>query len=364
MDISGLAKLPILDCHTHFEGEDLNAIDGMLEQEAASGIDQISILISSFPGRVNANPEGLYAKARHQEKVYLFAGLDYSAIAKDVDHRWTSSLAQQVDQLAAMGCDGIKMLNGKPNYRQSSGLALDCVIYDDYFARLEERGFPVLWHVNDPEEFWNPDEAPEWANEMSRGHVFEEAEEYLVPEAPDWLDMDFLGFRLWTDDRRGGPDAGLRTFAFAHRAVVANRYHLQLAYQECPEAREGSRRDRPMELRRQLVELGAPVSRNLRARARYLSDASTVDPRSHEQTLMLGLLGRLADEESVEASVSCTTERWDEESRDRTSVSLLYSCRLDEERRMSLRMGYSWGEDEPGAREREGRLDFSYHKPI
>ncbi|MBE9565361.1 MAG: hypothetical protein IMF16_01250, partial [Proteobacteria bacterium] len=207
-------------------------------------------------------------------------------------------------------------------------------------------------------------EAPEWANEMSRGHVFEEAEEYLVPEAPDWLDMDFLGFRLWTDDRRGGPDAGLRTFAFAHRAVVANRYHLQLAYQECPEAREGSRRDRPMELRRQLVELGAPVSRNLRARARYLSDASTVDPRSHEQTLMLGLLGRLADEESVEASVSCTTGRWDEESRDRTSVSLLYSCRLDAERRMSLRMGYSWGEDEPGAREREGRLDLSYHKPI
>jgi predicted TIM-barrel fold metal-dependent hydrolase len=55
------------------------------------------------------------------------------------------------------------MLNGKPNYRKSSGLALDCVIYDDYFARLEETGFPVLWHVNDPEEFWNPDEAPEWA---------------------------------------------------------------------------------------------------------------------------------------------------------------------------------------------------------
>ena len=207
-------------------------------------------------------------------------------------------------------------------------------------------------------------EVPEWANEMSQGHVFEEAEDYLVPEAPDWVEMDFLGFRFWTDDRRGGPDAGLRTFAFAHRAVVANRYHLQLAYQECPEDSEESRRGRPMELRRQLVELGAPVSRNLRARARYLSDASTIDPRSHEQTVTLGLLGRLADEESLEASVSCTAGRWDEESRDRASVSLLYSCRLDEERRMSLRMGYSWGEDEPGAQEREGRLDLSYHKPI
>ncbi len=55
------------------------------------------------------------------------------------------------------------MLNGKPNYRKASGLALDSVIYDDYLARLEETHLPVLWHVNDPEEFWDPDQAPEWA---------------------------------------------------------------------------------------------------------------------------------------------------------------------------------------------------------
>ncbi len=207
MDISGLAKLPIIDCHTHFGGEDLNAIDGMLEQEAASGVSQIAILISSFPGRVNANPEGLYAKARHQEKVYLFAGLDYSAIAKDVDHRWTYSLAQQVDRLAAMGCDGIKMLNGKPNYRRSSGLALDCVIYDDYFARLEECGFPVLWHVNDPEEFWNPDEAPEWAKgpgwlydekAPTKESIYEECERVL--ERHPKLNIMFAHFYFLSDD--------------------------------------------------------------------------------------------------------------------------------------------------------------------
>jgi len=163
MDIGELAGLPIIDCHTHFGGEDLDAIDGMLDREREGGMEQVNVLITSFPGRVNANPEGLYCKARHPDKVYLFAGLDYSAIAKDVDHRWTRSLARQVDHLAAMGCDGIKMLNGKPNYRKASGLGLDSVIYHDYFARLEETGFPVLWHVNDPEEFWDPEQAPEWA---------------------------------------------------------------------------------------------------------------------------------------------------------------------------------------------------------
>jgi predicted TIM-barrel fold metal-dependent hydrolase len=163
MDISKLCQLHIIDCHTHFGGEDLGAIDDMLEREKRGGVDQVAVLISSFPGRVTANPEGLYAKARHADRVYLFAGLDYSAIAKNVDHRWTYSLAHQVERLRDIGCDGIKMLNGKPNYRKASGLALDCVIYDDYFAKLEDTGMPVLWHVNDPEEFWSPEEAPEWA---------------------------------------------------------------------------------------------------------------------------------------------------------------------------------------------------------
>lgn len=209
MDIAEMAKLPITDCHTHFGGDDLNAIDAMLEQEARSGIDELAILISSFPGRVNGNPAGLYAKARHPEKIYLFAGLDYSAIARNVDHRWTYSLARQIDRVAAMGCDGIKMLNGKPNYRRSSGLALDCVIYDDYFARLEERGFPVLWHVNDPEEFWNPAEAPEWArapgwlydeNFPSKESIYQECERVL--QAHPKLNIIFAHFHFLSDDLR------------------------------------------------------------------------------------------------------------------------------------------------------------------
>jgi predicted TIM-barrel fold metal-dependent hydrolase len=163
MDIAELADLHIIDCHSHFGGEDLDAIDGMIEHQRAGGIDQTCVLISSFPGRSNANPEGLYAKAKHPSTVYLFPGLDYAAVARDVDHRLTYSLAEQVDRLAEVGCDGIKMLNGKPNYRKTSGLALDSVIYDEYFARLAERHFPVLWHVNDPEEFWDPEQAPEWA---------------------------------------------------------------------------------------------------------------------------------------------------------------------------------------------------------
>jgi len=163
MDLSSLAQLPIVDCHTHFGGTELDAIDGMLASMAKGGVGEVSIVVTSFPGRASADPQALYAKARHPGKVYWFAGLDQSFLGKDVDHRWTRSLAKQVGLYSALGADGVKMINGKPNTRKASGIALDSVIYDDYFARLEETQFPVLWHVNDPEEFWDPKQAPEWA---------------------------------------------------------------------------------------------------------------------------------------------------------------------------------------------------------
>ncbi len=163
MELSQLAKLPIVDCHTHFGGEDLNGIEVMLEKERAGGVEQVSIVITSVPRRISGNPQGLYAKAKHPNRVYVFPGVDYSHIASDVDHRWTYSFPQQIARLIAMGCDGLKMINGKPNCRKDSGIALDAAIYHDYFACLEEAGFPILWHVNDPEEFWDPAAAPEWA---------------------------------------------------------------------------------------------------------------------------------------------------------------------------------------------------------
>jgi predicted TIM-barrel fold metal-dependent hydrolase len=163
MELSDLAKLPIIDCHTHFGGTDLEAIDGMLEAEAKGGVGQVNVIVTSFPGRASGDPQAISAKARHPSKVFWFAGLDQSFLSRDIDHRWTHSLARQVDMYSELGADGLKLINGKPNVRKEAGIALDSVIYDDFFARVEERQFPILWHVNDPEEFWDPAEAPEWA---------------------------------------------------------------------------------------------------------------------------------------------------------------------------------------------------------
>src|SRR3990172_710301 len=125
----------LIDCHTHLRKQDPEAGTRLLARAAEGGIEAISIMVVDRIEGPNGNPGALVAKARHPERVFLFPGLDYTALYQEVDHRHTVALGQQVERLIAMGCDGLKMLTGKPNVRHASGIALDSPIYDGAFAR-------------------------------------------------------------------------------------------------------------------------------------------------------------------------------------------------------------------------------------
>ncbi len=157
----------IIDAHVHLVGAQPDASDALLAQEHGCGIRSMCLQMLSLPGSgyVNTNPEGLYAKFRHPDRVYLFGALDYTALFEDTDLRFAIPFARQVQRLRAMGCDGMKMLTGKPNYRKQSGLALDSAIFESHFACLEQEQIPLLWHVGDPEEFWDPERVPSWAKD-------------------------------------------------------------------------------------------------------------------------------------------------------------------------------------------------------
>jgi hypothetical protein len=72
--------------------------------------------------------------------------------------------AEYAGTLSKMGCDGIKMIEGKPDMRKMLAIPpFDSPAYAPYWQTLEESGLPLLWHVNDPEEFWDARLVPEWA---------------------------------------------------------------------------------------------------------------------------------------------------------------------------------------------------------
>ena len=140
MELAKLAKRPIIDCHTHLLGEHLDALDAMMEAEAQAGVERVGVLAFTTIPHPNANAPGFYAKYRYPERVFLFASPDYAALTENVDHRLTLSLPAQVDRLMALGADGLKLLDGKPDRRKESGIALDSPVYDALFAARQSGG--------------------------------------------------------------------------------------------------------------------------------------------------------------------------------------------------------------------------------
>ena len=157
----------IVDAHVHMGG--LDEEDALLAVRRATGIDQMALVAIQMPATGSGLPQALYMKARHPARFFVFAGLNHAA-------RLTSgavaspSLAEQVDLYSHCGCDGIKMIEGKPTSRQRLDVPLTDPYYAEYWRRVEETGTPVVCHVNDPEEFWDPARLPAWAAERKWGY--------------------------------------------------------------------------------------------------------------------------------------------------------------------------------------------------
>jgi hypothetical protein len=157
----------IVDGHVHMRGSAEEA--SMLKIREVTGIAKMTLVSIQDPWRGTGLPESLYMKARYPELFFVFAGLNHAEKLSGGRLR-APSLVEQVDSFLALGCDGIKMIEGKPTSRQQMDIAVTDPYFTDYWARVEELGIPIVWHVNDPEEFWDPARIPGWAKERNWGY--------------------------------------------------------------------------------------------------------------------------------------------------------------------------------------------------
>ena len=157
----------IIDCHVHMGGTE--GEENMLTILEATGIERMGLVSIQDPAGGRGLPQSLYMKARHPDRFFVFAGLNHASqvAGRDVG---TPGLPEQAEAFAAMGCDGIKMIEGKPTSRQRMDIPVTDPYFADYWARVEELGLPIVWHVNDPEEFWDPEKIPGWAKERNWGY--------------------------------------------------------------------------------------------------------------------------------------------------------------------------------------------------
>ena len=156
--------MQVLDCHIHYALP--TPAKSLVEVMDATGTDAANLVIVPNRQRVSSVPDALMAKAQYPDRFYVFASLDVSAYFR-AGKKLGKAMKAYAQQMLRCGCDGIKIIEGKPNMRKDLPVPdFDDPVWEPFFAWAEEKQVPILWHVNDPETFWNPETAPSWARKQ------------------------------------------------------------------------------------------------------------------------------------------------------------------------------------------------------
>lgn len=156
-----LFKYPISDAHIHVSA--LENVENAINMVDFCGFEHwIHLSLCSIPLRpetLASNLVGALCKLK-DPRCLAFGSFHYTRDAKLPD---ADELLRQIKWLDAAGYDGLKMLDGKPGFRKKLGSRLDDPRYDKMLAWATEQQFPIMYHINDPAEFWHYDQLPEWA---------------------------------------------------------------------------------------------------------------------------------------------------------------------------------------------------------
>ena len=156
----------VIDSHLHiFEYEDKNGnsfIDGFDEYIENMGVRAINIAsLPSGKGRDVSNNIMIAFYKLANKKAYAHGGLVYPEYPAPDKMPEGMDFVTQYKELMEIGFDGMKMLEGKPTLHKRVGHDLSDDLFDPFFAEMEKDGTHLIFHVNDPEEFWDKN-ADQW----------------------------------------------------------------------------------------------------------------------------------------------------------------------------------------------------------
>ncbi|MCI8582422.1 MAG: amidohydrolase family protein [Dorea sp.] len=152
----------MIDAHIHFSqsmgAERLKEIIKEMELEA------IALLCIPKGGAVPVEEDAFAFRSSCDIPVYIFGGLSRSIYRQGMSvPEFAANADAELSRLLALGCTGIKMLEGKPDVRKAFAVPdFDSEFYDLFFNRLEREQIPLIFHVNDPEEFWDSEHVADY----------------------------------------------------------------------------------------------------------------------------------------------------------------------------------------------------------
>lgn len=137
-----------------------------------TGTDMANLVLVPHTQRLSSVPDALMAKYRYPDRFYVFTSLDPS-----VYFRYPKTLgrhmAKHVQKMRKCGCDGVKIIEGKPTIRKMLPVPdFDAACWEPFWAYAEAERVPILWHVNDPQEYWDESDATDYRKKM--GDVYDD----------------------------------------------------------------------------------------------------------------------------------------------------------------------------------------------
>ncbi len=153
----------IIDSHLHIsewgEKDFITCFDDYKKEQNIKAINicAIPLCMSNVANNIML---GFYKLAN--PNAYIHGGIELNKIPIDNMPREMDATAQY-RELMEIGFDGMKMLEGKPTEHKRIGKNLNHPSLNKLYEEMEKDGTHLLMHVNDPDEFWDPERAPRWA---------------------------------------------------------------------------------------------------------------------------------------------------------------------------------------------------------
>ena len=149
------AKFPVIDVHSHHRGN--TSAEAL--QKIIGEMDELNL-------RVLVNLSGRYGeqlastvknfRGRHPDRFAVFANLDFTGID---DPDWGERAAKQLSEDVKAGAQGLKFFKNfgmSTKYSDGRRVPVDDPKLDPIFEVCAREGLPVLIHVAEPAEFFEP----------------------------------------------------------------------------------------------------------------------------------------------------------------------------------------------------------------
>ena len=157
-----------IDAHVHYalplEPEHLM---DLLER---TGTRRAALVLVPHTRKLSCTPEALLAKSKYPDRLWVLTSLDPSAYYL-FPKTFGKHMARYVARMRRIGCDGVKLIEGRPLMRRYLPFPdFDTAPWKPFWAYAERTELPILMHLNDPQEFWDPSRVSEYHKKRGDGY--------------------------------------------------------------------------------------------------------------------------------------------------------------------------------------------------